>query len=214
MTVHAPAETKALELPRRRSGERLDVFDLSRVLVRCDRMLDEVLQLARERLVTGSRRAEHDVGLDELPSLLVGDTDHGTFRDRWMLEQRVLDLGSGDVVARGHDHVIGARLVPEVAFVVDDEGVAGNVPTAPHIAELPLVRQVAATRRAAHGETADRAGRRRAVVLIENAGPVAGYRSPRRAGTNVVARRGDEDVDHLGGADAVDDAMTGRLLPC
>ena len=32
MTVHAPAETKALELPRRRSGERLDVFDLSRVL--------------------------------------------------------------------------------------------------------------------------------------------------------------------------------------
>ena len=45
-----------------------------------------------------------------------------------MLEQRRLDLEAGDVVARRDDHVVGARLEPEVAVLVHRERVAGDVP--------------------------------------------------------------------------------------
>ena len=62
--------------------------------------------------------------------------------------------GPGDVVAGADDHVVAARLVPEVAVVVADEGVAGEVPAVVHVASLARVVQVAAAGRALHGQPA------------------------------------------------------------
>ena len=81
--------------------------------------------------------------------------DHAAFGDRRMREQRALHLGAGDVVARRDDHVVGARLVEEVAVLVDQVGVAGDVPAVLHVVALPLVGEVAAAGRALHREPPD-----------------------------------------------------------
>ncbi len=98
------------------------------------------------------------------------------------------------------------RLVVEVAVLVAGEGVAGDVPAVDDVAALPFVVEVAAPGRADDAEPprlatgrARRPGSSRIVARNPGTGlPVA-------PGTDVVAGRGDEDVQHLGGADAVDD---------
>ena len=53
-----------------------------------------------------------------------------------MLQQRILHLRAADVVAGGDDHVVGARLVEEVAVRVLHEGVARVVPAVLHVVGL------------------------------------------------------------------------------
>ena len=65
-----------------------------------------------DQLTAGSVREAHDAALD----------------GRGMPQQGFLDLGAGDVVARRNDHVVVARLEAEVAVLVLDERVAGEVP--------------------------------------------------------------------------------------
>ena len=65
-----------------------------------------------------------------------------------MRQQRRLDLGPGDVVARGDDHVVGAGGEVEDAVLVLDEIVAGHVPAVAHVGRLTIVGQIAAAGRA------------------------------------------------------------------
>ena len=63
------------------------------------------------------RRQDHE-RLDQRAPGLVRHADHGALGDLGVLEQRLLHLGCGDVVARGDDHVVAAGLVVEVAVLV------------------------------------------------------------------------------------------------
>ena len=82
------------------------------------------------------------------------------------------------------------------------------------VAALPLeVGEVAAAGRALDREAADGAGRDLVAVVVDDPRLVAGDDPAGGAGADVVARGADEDVEHLGGADAVDDLEAGRLLP-
>ena len=91
-------------------------------------------------------RAQNAIGLDDHAALHIGLADHAALSHGRVLEQRIFDLGATHVVSRGDDHVIVARLVMEIAIVVLHERIAGKVPTRLHIALLPRVIQVSATR--------------------------------------------------------------------
>src|SRR5262245_58122721 len=122
-----------------------------------------------------------------------------------MGEQRLLDLGPGDVVPGGHDHVIAARLEPEVAVLVHHVGVSGDVPAIAYVLPLPVVGEVAAAGRALDGEPAHRARRHGVAVLVEHRGDVTRNGATGRARPYVVVGGGDEDVQHLGGCDPIDE---------
>src|SRR3546814_3675342 len=79
-------------------------------------------------------------------------------------------LGAGDVVAGRDNHVVGARLVPEIAVLVADIGVAGEVPAVLHIGGLAFrIVEIATAGGAAHRQPADRAGRHRIAALVDHA---------------------------------------------
>src|SRR5207247_660732 len=143
---------------------------------------------------------EHDEGGDDLAAGLVGKPDHPALADVGVTEQRLLDLGPGDVIAGRDDHVVVASLEPEVAVGVLDEGVAGDVPPLLDVRPLPVVGQVTASGRALDGQSSGRAGRLRVALRVEDAGDVPGDGPARGSRPDVVVRGGDEDVQHLRGA--------------
>src|SRR5215831_18754228 len=114
----SPVSLEALELAKPESlqlaglGPRQLAHELDRprVLVRRDGALDEVLQLAPERLAPFAARLQHDEGLDDFTALAIRRADHRAFADGGVREQRAFDLRPGDVVAGTDDHVIGACL--------------------------------------------------------------------------------------------------------
>src|SRR5690606_41808770 len=110
-------------------------------------------------------------------------------------------------------HVVVAGLVPVVAGLVAHVGVAGEVPAVLHVHRLALVGQVAAAGGAAHGQSADLPVLDRLTGVGEHARLVPGDRLAGRAGPDPVVGGRDEDVQHLGGPDAVDDLHAGRLIP-
>src|ERR1019366_4172691 len=102
----------------------------------------------------------------------------------------------------------------EVAVSIHQVGVARVVPAVLDVARLSFrVVEVAAARRALDGEPADRSRRQLAAVVADDAGAVAGPRLAGRAGPRARFVGGDEDVQHLGGADAVDDLDARRFAP-
>src|SRR5262245_48018550 len=119
-----------------------------------------------------------------------------------MREQRLLDLGAGDVVAGGDDHVVATGLVPEVAFGVLDERVPGDVPPVLHVKALSRVSQVAAASRSLDRQSSCHAWRLGLAEIIEDRRDISGYGAASGAGSDVVISGGDEYVQHLGGADA------------
>src|SRR5262249_35053518 len=148
---------------------------------------------------------QHDIGLDDLPALLVGRSHHAAFGDRRMLEQRRLHLRTGDVVAGRNDHVVGARLVPKIAVGIHEVGVAGDVPAVLYVLALAFVGEMAASGGPARGGAAAGVGRTLLARGVAHARLVAGPRLAGRAGANLAFGRADEDVQHFGRADAVED---------
>ena len=88
---------------------------------------DEGAELVASTAAPPGCRA-HDDGDDALAPLLVGHPDHRGLGDRRVLEQDVLDLGGGDVLAAADDRVVGAALDEQVALVVEPAAVAGGEP--------------------------------------------------------------------------------------
>ncbi|MFN8566072.1 MAG: hypothetical protein U0Z44_00830 [Kouleothrix sp.] len=74
-----------------------------------------------------ARRKDHE-GLDDLATQIVGAGHHGGLGYGWMLDQCALDLERADAVAGAEDHIIGAAHEPEIAVLIDDRPVAGNIP--------------------------------------------------------------------------------------
>src|SRR4030095_8763627 len=206
-------EHVTLEVRRGRFWQLADEFHGAWILVRSDSALHVLLQLACERVASGVTCARHDERLDDLAALLVARTDHRTLPHRRMLQQRGLYFRPGDVVTARDDHVVGARLEPEVAILVDVVAIASDVPTVLDIFELTRIVQVATAARAFDGQPSRVRARQRAALIVEHARLVAGQRLAGCAGTDVIALGRDEDVDHLRRTDAVDDGNHRGVLP-
>ena len=117
--------------------------------------IEDLVKSCSSATFAGSGRgafAQHHVGLHDHAAARVGRADDGHLDHVRVTEQRLFDLGPGDVVAGRDDHVVAARLVPEVAVRVADVGIAGDVPAVLHVGSLALVGQVAAAGRALHRE--------------------------------------------------------------
>src|ERR1700678_2140755 len=130
-----------------------------------------------------------------------------------MREQCVLDLGPGDVVAGGNDHVVPARLEPEVPGVVDAVVVARDMPAALNVVALSRVVEIAAAGWPTHGQQAGTTVLRSA-LLVEHDCFVPRQRLAGGARANVGIAGADNYLDHLVRANAVDEAYTRRRVPC
>src|ERR671932_96133 len=133
------AQLEALDLAGLRLRQRVEELDGARVLVGGNAALHEVLQLPDQALRVRRPLAGDDERLDYLAPLVVGHADDGAFADGVVFHQRRLDLGAGDVVARGNDHVVGARLEPEVTVLVHLVRVAGDVPAVNYVLSLSRI---------------------------------------------------------------------------
>src|SRR4030095_13445714 len=183
-------EHVTLQLARGRFWQLAYEFHGAWILVRSDSALHVLLQLACERVASGVTCARHDERLDDLAALLVARTDHRPLPHRGMLQQRGLHFRPGDVVAARDDHVVGARLEPEVAVLVDVVAIAGDVPTVLHVLELTRLVQVAAAARPFRRQAPGVRRQQRAPLVVEHAGLVAGQRLAGRARTDLGALRG------------------------
>ena len=130
-----------------------------------------------------------------------------------MGQQAVLHLRPADVVAGGDDHVVGARLVKKIAVGIHQVGVAGDVPAMADIGGLARIVQIAAAGGAFHRQSPHAARRQGLAVRVKDAGAITGDRLAGGAGANFVLGMRNEDVQHFSGADTVDDANAGGLLP-
>src|SRR3954452_9240254 len=205
-------QPEALQLAGRGLRQLVDEDHSTGVLVRRDGLLDEGLQRLRQGVVTDQPRARDDEGGEDLAPRLVGEPHDSALHDVGMGEQGFLDLRAGDVVARGHDHVVAPGAVPEVAVLVLDEGVAGDVPAVLDVGGLPRVVEVAAAGGALDGQPTRLPGRQLATLRVQDRGPEARYWSAGRAGPDLVVRGTDEDGQQLGGPDAVDQAQRGGVM--
>src|SRR3546814_16240167 len=98
-------------------------------------------------IVAGEAGLEHDKSLDDTASVGIRHANHPAFGDRLVLQQRPLDLRASNVVARGDNHVVVARLVKQVAVVIHPECVAGQVPAFLYKHLLSFVVEIAADRK-------------------------------------------------------------------
>src|SRR5687767_12377564 len=133
-----------------------------------------------------------------------------------MRHERRLHLGRRHIDAAHLEHVVGAAAVDVIAVLVDAVLVAAARPRTLEgvLRFLALVPVHDRGGRAADLQLAQlaRLGDD-AALIVDKAKPVAGYRLPRAARTYVAGTVGKEDVQHLGGADAIQQLGTGALGP-
>src|SRR5581483_9391700 len=141
-------------------------LDRAWILVRRDDFLHVLLERAHHGCVARLAFFHHDERLDDGAALVVRPADHAAFGDRRMREQRRLDFRPGDVVARRDDHVVGARLVEEVAVLVHQIRIAGHVPAVLYIVLLPLIGEIAAAGGSFYREAPHHAGLAGLAILI------------------------------------------------
>src|SRR4051794_10171961 len=111
------AQDVALHLAGGGAGQRLDELDAPRGLVRRDLLLDEFAQCGGEVVARcGGAGRNHECG-HQLAAVRVRSADDGALGDVRMAQQRLLDLGPGNVVPRRDDHVVGAGQIVEVAVL-------------------------------------------------------------------------------------------------
>ena len=129
-----------------------------------------------------------------------------------MRQQRRLDLGAGDVVAGGDDHVVGARDERKMA-VGADEGIAGHVPAVADIVRLPAVGEIAAARRTTHRKLSDGAVGQLVHVVVDDLRLIAGHGIAGGSRHGIADAVADEDVQQFRAADAVEDRFAGLFGP-
>ena len=151
--------------------------------------------------------------LDNLAPVFVRSPDDRAFQNGRMRQKRRLHLGSGNVVAGGNDHVIAAGGKMEAALLVLPEAIPGQVPALLHIGPLAGIGQIAAAGRAAHGQTAHLAARQLTARVIDDPCLIPCHRPPRRRGAMIVKAVGQEDMQHFGGANAIQHRLAGAPDP-
>src|ERR1700677_3296427 len=142
-----------------------------------------------------------------LQAIRVQACHHDGLRHRLVLEQPALDLGGRDPDAAGLQHVAGAAEAGVVAVGVLYVGVAGTQPLAlEHSAGRVVPGPVAGRGRVAADEQGARgAPLHRGPVLTEDLQLVTGDRDASSARADLAFAVGQEDVQQLGHADAVQD---------
>src|SRR6202034_1524084 len=168
----------------------------------CYALLHEGLQLPDCCFIAGCAVAQHDRCVHDHPPVGIGLANHRALHHIRMLFDRALDLGGGDVVPGRHDDVVAAALVPQVPVGVPDVRVTGDVPAVLDVRRLPRVGQVPAAGGADGGQLARRPVGYRLPVGPDHLGAVAGDGLARRSRADVLVGGGDEDMQHLGAADA------------
>src|SRR5262249_48967517 len=138
--------------------------------------LDVVLQALATGGIAADPGLEDHVRLHDLAALDVGHANHRAFGNLGMRQKCGFHLGTGDVVARGDDHVVGASHEVEDAVGIAHEIVAGEVPAGAHVGGLPVVGQITAARRAAHGKMANATVGNSAHVVVDDSCLVAANR--------------------------------------
>ena len=93
------------------------------------------------------------------------------------------------------------------------ERIARVVPAVLHVLGLARGVEVFAARGADHRELAHGAARHLVAIVVHHLGGIAGYHLADGAAPALPAGRRDENVKHLGGANAVRHVQAGRLLP-
>ena len=117
--------TRRRSLPVSLNGSSAQIW--MRSGVRAERKCS--LDVAAQLVFGGLRpRLEHHGRDHPLPPLDIRDADHGRRLDGGVLEEDVLDLARGQVLAAPDDHVVEPSLHEQVALRVDPPGVAGVEP--------------------------------------------------------------------------------------
>src|ERR1019366_4893741 len=200
----AIAQAKALDLSGRRLRQLVDELERTRVLVGCEALLDEGLQLGVASRLPGLDDDE-GLGLDE--SVPVLDADHRRLEHRRVLHQRRLDLEGRDPDAAHLEHVVAAPGIGVVAVGVARILVAALGPAA--LEGLARALAVAPVHECRAGtpdvEIADLAVGDGPAVFAAQLDLVALDRLAGGAVANIARPVRDEDMQHLGRADAVDD---------
>ena len=101
----------------------------------------------------------------------------------------------------------------EVPILVDHENVTGDVPATLHVDALTRVGEISAAEWTLHCKTARSSDRHRFKILVDHLRDEAGHGLACGSRHHVVNPRRDEDVQHLGSADAIDEFETGRVTP-
>src|SRR5262249_15940620 len=100
----------------------------------------------------------------------------------------------------------------KVALVVRGKGVAGQIPAVSDIGVLPLVGEITAAGGPANRKLADLAVWLFCHVVADDLGLVAADRFSRRGRRRIAEPVGNENVQHFGRADAVQDRLAGFPL--
>src|SRR5258706_571083 len=217
-TITAPrsrAKFESLDFSGRRFGQLVEKLDPARVLVGRELVLDVLLELGFQGVASGVALLENDkgFGLDELA--LVFGADHRRFEHGFMRDESGFDLGGRDVDARDLQHVVGAPAVYVVAVPVQAVLVAALRPASHESAAafLVIVPIACSARRPADLQLSHLSLLCRVAALVHQAQLVARHRFARGAVAQVARPVGEEDVQHLGRPDSVQDLQPGPLLP-
>src|SRR5262245_63956399 len=90
--------------------------------------------------------------LHDLSPFVVRYADDGALDHVSVRKERRFDLGPGDIVAGGNDHVVGARDEVENAALVPDEIITRDIQAVADVARLALVSKLTAACGSPHGQ--------------------------------------------------------------
>src|SRR6266851_2034323 len=214
VTMSLP-QLESLDLPGRGLGEGLDEFHPPRILVRGEASPRKSLELGRQLGGTLYSRPKHDEGLRLEQVVLVGLSHHRHLEDAGMRDQHRLDLGGRDPLAARLDHVVRSAAVDVIALGVLKVLIPGEGPSAAECGEalLPVVPITGRAARTAHFQLAELAALHRSIFLVDDRKLVARNRLAGGAVANVVRTKAQENVQHLGGAEAIENVDAEALLP-
>ena len=146
---------------------------------------------------------QHHMRLDDLAAFLIRSADHRAFQHIRMRQQRSLHLWPRDIIARRDDHIIRPRGKVEPPVLILPETVARQVPAVAHVFQLPVIGQIAAARGSAHRQPPDLAARHFLHVLVHDPRLIPRHGSAGATRPVIVKAIGQEDMQHLGSANAV-----------
>ena len=162
----------------------------------------------------GVLRRHHERHRDRQP-VLPFDSHHRRLLDVRVFQQALLGLARREPLPRDLEQVVVASLVGEVAVTVASHHVARNVPLAGEgAARGPGVPPVAVRARIApYPHPADLAGTDLAAAVVAEPYLEAGDGGAEGAGTHLAGPVRDEDVPHLGRAEAIEELDAEGVVP-
>src|ERR1700752_4006741 len=205
-------EFAAVDLAEVGARERVEESDRARRLVGLKALPREALQLLGEARTL--LRGDHErVRLRQAARVL--DPDDRDLFHKGMLEETALDLLGGEPLAAHLEQTLRTAAVGEVAVLVAPEQVAGDIPFAAerrarllHLLPVPDRARVAAYPHHSHF-----AVRKLPPFVVAHLHVESGDDSADRARLHRPVLVTNEDVPHLGGAEAVEQLHVERLSP-